>query len=535
MSHWRRLVGLFVLCMTLTAASPARAQDVLMIQNNNPWGYTYWATVLSSYGLSYSTINYGSIASTDFSAYDLIIIPSQQPGSFNSTVNSYMWKFEDYIDDGGKLILMLSTWTVYTPYITTLPFSASGSHSQYSSYFYNVNASHPLMAGVAASGYSNYSSHGYMSGYGSADILTTNDGNNTSSYFVESGSGAAYVSYLTLEWYNSYPAQIIGYNAVDYMLWGMCADADGDGYEDIACGGDDCDDTDSGVYPGATEYCNGVDDDCDGTVDENAADASTWYQDADSDGYGNPSVSTTACSQPSGYVSDNTDCDDGDANQYPGADEYCNGEDDDCDGEIDEDDAVDANDFYEDADGDGYGNANVHEQACVQPSGYVANDTDCDDGDADQYPGATEYCNDEDDDCNGLVDDDAVDDSTWYQDFDGDGYGNVFVHTDDCDQPSGYVSNDDDCDDQDADQYPGATEYCNGEDDDCDGEVDEDDADDADVWYEDADNDGYGNPAVSDVDCYQPSGYVSDNTDCDDGDADQYPGATEYCNGEDDD
>ena len=534
MTHWRRVIGMLVLAIALSTASAARAQDVLIIQNNTPWGQSYWYTVLGSYGLSYTTINYGSVASTDFTQYDLIIIPSQQPGAFNSTINSYMYKFEDYIDQGGKLILMLSTWSAYSPYITTLPYSASGSHSQFSYYFYNVNASHPLMSGVAASGYSNYASHGYMTGYGSADVLTTNTWNNASSYFVESGSGAAYVSYLTIEWYNSYPAHPIGYNAVDHMLWGMCADADGDGYDDIACGGDDCDDNDANQNPGASEYCNNEDDDCDGSIDENAVDADTWYQDADGDGYGNPSVSTTDCDQPSGYVANNSDCDDGDDDQYPGATEYCNGEDDDCDGTVDEG-AVDAYDFYQDADGDGYGNANVVTQDCTAPSGYVANDDDCDDGDATQYPGATEYCNNEDDDCDGVVDDNAVDDDVWYRDADGDGYGNPALSMEDCDQPSGYVLDNTDCDDGDADQYPGATEYCNGEDDDCDGVVDEDDAVDADTWYQDADFDGYGNANVSDVDCDQPSGYVSNDDDCDDNDADQHPGADEYCNGEDDD
>ena len=52
--------------------------------------------------------------------------------------------------------------------------------------------------------------------------------------------------------------------------------------------------------------------------------------------------------------------------------------------------------------------------ACDKPSGYVDNDEDCDDGDADQYPDATEYCNDEDDDCDGSVDEDSASDA-WVQ------------------------------------------------------------------------------------------------------------------------
>jgi hypothetical protein len=311
------------------------------------------------------------------------------------------------------------------------------------------------------------------------------------------------------------------------------ADADGDGYED----GQDCDDLDAAIHPAATEVCDGVDNDCDGVVDgPDAVDASTWYADTDQDGFGDPNAPTLDCDQPAGYVADDTDCDDGDAGQYPGADEYCNGEDDDCDGEVDEDDAVDVAVWYEDADQDGFGNAAVSDIDCDPPAGFVADGTDCDDGDADQYPGADETCNGEDDDCDGEVDeDDAIDVLVWYEDADQDGFGNAAVSDIDCDQPAGFVADDDDCDDGDADQFPGADETCNGEDDDCDGAVDEDDALDVATWYEDADQDGFGNAAVSDIDCDQPPGYVADDTDCDDADADQYPGADETCNGEDDD
>ncbi len=86
-------------------------------------------------------------------------------------------------------------------------------------------------------------------------------------------------------------------------------DADGDSYAE----GDDCDDQDPAVFPGAEERCDGVDNDCDGEVDEDASDAASWYADADGDGYGDAEVSTRACQAPSGYAADATDCDDGDA------------------------------------------------------------------------------------------------------------------------------------------------------------------------------------------------------------------------------
>jgi len=311
-------------------------------------------------------------------------------------------------------------------------------------------------------------------------------------------------------------------------------DDDGDGMSE--CDGD-CDDTDDGTYDGADEYCDEVDNDCDGDTDEDdALDVSEWYLDDDGDGYGDASVSTESCEAPTGYVSDDTDCDDTDADEYPGADEECDSEDNDCDSAVDED--VTYTTWYADTDGDGYGDPSGRTTSdCIEPSGYSATSDDCDDADSSINPGADELCDGDDNDCDGDTDeDDATDASTWYADDDEDGYGDASDTTTACDQPSGYISDNTDCDDTDADEYPGADEYCDGDDDDCDGTVDEDDAIDASTWYADDDGDGYGDASDTTAACSVPTGYSGDSTDCDDTDSAINPGATEVCNsGVDDD
>ena len=321
-------------------------------------------------------------------------------------------------------------------------------------------------------------------------------------------------------------------------------DADGDGFGDEdnyqeACSaptgyvpnGNDCADDDSEAYPGNTETCDYIDNDCDGQVDEDVT--TTYYADSDVDGYGDPENGVDACSQPAGYVEDDQDCDDTSDQAFPGNLEICDEIDNNCDGQVDEDVTTT---YYADLDGDNWGDASVTEEACSKPTGYAKTAGDCDDSAAAVNPDADEECDLIDNDCDGTTDeDDAIDVSTWYRDSDGDSYGDATVTDIDCYQPTGYVADDTDCDDSEATTYPGADEYCDGHDDDCDEAIDEDDAVDVSTWYEDSDSDGYGDASSTDIDCYQPTGYVSDDQDCDDNDADQYPGADEYCNSEDDD
>ena len=88
------------------------------------------------------------------------------------------------------------------------------------------------------------------------------------------------------------------------------------------------------------------------------------------------------------------DCDDTDSSVHPLADEWCDGVDNDCDRVVDESSALDAQVFWQDLDGDGYGDATVTVTACSVPEGHVQDATDCDDDDADIHPAAEEIpCN----------------------------------------------------------------------------------------------------------------------------------------------
>ncbi len=275
--------------------------------------------------------------------------------------------------------------------------------------------------------------------------------------------------------------------------------------------------------------------DCDDTNPEIGA-AQTWYFDHDNDGFGDPLFAVIECEPPGGYVADGSDCNDLSASAHPGAGEYCDGIDNNCDGDIDEAASLDASTWYADADNDGHGDANNSSQACTQPSGYSDIATDCDDGNAEVNPSATEVCDGIDNNCDGTTDEDSASDaSTWYIDSDTDGYGDSGSSTSACAQPGGYVANDTDCDDASSGVNPGATEVCDGTDNDCDGTVDENDAADATTWYLDYDSDGYGDDATATgLSCSAPTPlYVSTGGDCDDSATDYNPAAALGCDGTD--
>ena len=301
-------------------------------------------------------------------------------------------------------------------------------------------------------------------------------------------------------------------------------DADGDGYDSET----DCDDADPASWPGAEEQCDGVDNNCDGEVDEGLLEA--WYPDADGDGFGDEAGATLGCAPAEGEVSEGGDCDDADPSTAPGAPERCDGLDNDCDGVVDND-VLSV--WYTDADGDGFGDPAAAVESCDPPAGVVAEAGDCDDASSLSFPGGPEVCDEEDNNCDGTVDEGVT--TTFYADLDGDGYGTVATSLEACALPAGYSDSPDDCDDDRSGVSPEGVERCNGLDDDCDGELDEASAVDAPLWFADTDADGFGDPALGAPACAAPAGSVADNTDCDDASRAVNPAATEACNGIDDD
>ncbi|UCF09888.1 MAG: thrombospondin type 3 repeat-containing protein, partial [Candidatus Bipolaricaulota bacterium] len=358
----------------------------------------------------------------------------------------------------------------------------------------------------------------------------------------------------------------------DASLGAPCDGPDGDRCEEgeIACveGEVVCTDT-TGT---SREVCNGVDDDCDGRIDEyGASGCTTYYRDVDNDGYGDVAVSGECLCSPGGQGYTEwtatlwSDCDDADPSVNPGMSPETNctdGKDNDCDGAADCSDS----DCYTDGDGDGH---------ALPPCGY-----DCDDTNSSVHPAAPEVCDGVDNDCDGQADEGEPSGcTTYYRDLDGDGYGDASQPGRCLCSPGGqgwpdYTSTlNTDCDDTDSSVHPGVTETCNGIDDDCDGVADEGnpgggapcDGPDSDLCAEGiyecsggaiicsdttgdsvedctngVDDDCDGAIDCSDSDCYTDGdgdGHALPpcGDDCDDGNSLVFPGATETCDGVDND
>ena len=297
--------------------------------------------------------------------------------------------------------------------------------------------------------------------------------------------------------------------ALALLLPACKRDRDDDGYKE----GEDCDDGDPNVSPEVAEICDGIDNDCDGEVDEGLR--QPWYADTDGDTWGDPAAELLTCAQPEGYVANALDCDDTTVRFHPGAQET------DCEDPADYN--CDGSVGYADADGDGVA-------ACY----------DCNDAAADTFPGADERCDGVDNDCNGDIDEEPIDGDTWVLDYDQDGYGGGLFTVNACESPDPafYVANDDDCNDYSAAAFPGGAEVCDGLDNDCNGIFDAEDPGvlDAGLYYPDADGDGFGDDALLQLACEGLEGFIRDGGDCDDSAELVNPDHVEVCNnGIDDD
>lgn len=247
-------------------------------------------------------------------------------------------------------------------------------------------------------------------------------------------------------------------------------DEDGDGYgsldtlsgNDMDCtdtdesGNDrDCRDRDRSISPGEAEtIADGIDQDCD--------DGDTCYEDRDGDGAGDGTLNSDDLDCSDGdEVGVGGDCDDLDASRAPGEAEIPgNGSDEDCDG---------LDGCYEDLDGDGVGSAAAAADCSVSASTTTG---DCNDADSAVYPGASEWCNEIDDNCDNVVDENGLDAYTWYRDGDTDGWGADGDTAEGCDAPEGYVGDAGDCNDNDAEVHPKAFEDCDElEDLNCDDQI----------------------------------------------------------------
>ncbi len=289
----------------------------------------------------------------------------------------------------------------------------------------------------------------------------------------------------------------------------------------------DCDDNDPLTYVGATELCDNVDNNCNGSVDEFVSTIRQWV-DADGDGHGDPSSTPIReCERRDGFAPNNDDCDDSDSSRFPGNIDLCDGVDNDCDLRVDDDATF--NDYWPDVDDDTWGDADATPvRACAPPAGYVANNGDCNDEQSDDNPDGTEVCDLRDNDCDGTIDN-GVTLLLLMPDADNDGFGDVTARRlFSCEPVAGYVEAGGDCDDTNEFINPAAVEVCDGEDNDCDGFTDINAAG-AELWFVDNDGDGFGADASAILSCSAPANASSVGGDCDDRRGETNPDAPETC------
>jgi hypothetical protein len=204
----------------------------------------------------------------------------------------------------------------------------------------------------------------------------------------------------------------------------------------------DCADDDATRHPAVPEACDGIDNDCNGQIDDGLP-ITLYFDDDDGDGFGAPGTGIATCDTGDGRVLDATDCADDDPFVNPAATDTCDGVDTDCNGSIDDDATFTL--YYPDADGDGLGATGAPFSSCFPEPGAVLVPGDCDDADP------------------------QVTGRRWYTDADGDGFGTLPLFAV-CDPPADTTATFGDCEDADPLVFPGVPEVCgDGVDNGCDG------------------------------------------------------------------
>ena len=277
-----------------------------------------------------------------------------------------------------------------------------------------------------------------------------------------------------------------------------------EGYIVEKAGGWDCNDDDDEVHPLAPEVCDGKDNDCDTHMDN---------------------LPTTLCTEENehGTCSGKASCTGQELICYADipAPETCDNVDNDCDGDTDEGLTLEQECGVSDE-----GECTLGLEKMVCGGGIYGEWHGC----TATLPAEAETCNGKDDDCNGETDDGVL--TVFFPDGDSDGYGDPGFPVSDCVKPPGYVLDGQDCNDTKPFIHPGMDEECNGVDDNCNGETDEGVLK---TYYEDADEDGFGDPNAPKDACAKPVGYLLDQADCDDTDVGIHPGAKETCDEVDED
>lgn len=261
--------------------------------------------------------------------------------------------------------------------------------------------------------------------------------------------------------------------------WTECVKSNGYGicYGERSCqpeGLTDCDATTP-----KPEECNDIDDNCDGEIDPSGSlKCITYYFDNDGDGYGIGAGECLCEPKDPKQVTLPGDCDDASTGVNPSINEACNFVDDDCDGATDESFADGCETMYFDGDHDGYGDSAVTDCLCKESDDYKLESGDCDDTDPLSSPGAEELCDGVDNNCDGVIDEEnALGCTPYYLDQDKDSYGLSDQLKCLCDKIGDYTSTKGgDCDDTEYNIHPTVVELCDGLDNDCDDEIDEEEA-----------------------------------------------------------